>query len=258
MLEGVSVRAISRLTGTDKKTILALLLTVGEKARTLFDSRIRRIRPRYVELDETWSFVHTHERRLNEGDPAEWGDAYTWIALDSQTKLVISYLVGKRTTECAFDFVRDFSERVGGKPQVTSDGLRSYVPAMEQYFGCDVHFAQLLKLYGKPDTAGPEWYGPAKVIETVPIPISGDPDPKHISTSIVERSNLSVRMHLRRFTRLTNAHSKSLTHLKAAVSLYMAWYNFCRIHSTLRVTPAMEAGLADHVWEVSELVGANV
>ena len=254
MLEGMSVRAISRLTGAEKKTILSLLLTIGRKCATLFDSRVRGIRPRYLELDETWAFVHTKEKHLGLDDPNEWGDTYTWIALDAETKLVVSYLVGKRDAASAFTFVRDLSERVVGRCQVTSDGFRSYIPAIEEYFGADVDFAQLVKIMGRADNAGPGWYGPATVIETIPTPITGDPDPEHISTSYVERSNLSVRMHLRRFTRLTNAHSKSLTHLEAAVAIYMSWYNLCRVHQTLRVTPAMQAGLADHVWEMEELL----
>lgn len=255
MVEGVSVRAIARLTGIDRSTVLSILLTVGGKCESLLNTRIRRIRPHYVQLDETWAFVHTKEKHLNPDDPTEWGDAYTWVAIDSQTKLVISYLVGKRDAASAHQFVRDFSERLASRCQVTSDGFRSYLTAMEEYFGADVDFAQLVKIYGRPDNTGPDWYGPgAKVIETIPTPISGNPDERFISTSHVERQNLTLRMHLRRFTRLTNGFSKKLSHLKAAVALYMAWYNFCRVHQTLRVTPAMEAGIASHVWEIGELL----
>ena len=254
MVEGVSVRAISRLTDIDRNTVLSVLLTVGEKCRIVFNARVRRVRARYVQLDETWSFVHTKEKRLARNDPAEWGDAYTWVALDSQTKLIITYLVGKRDAECANTFVRDLSDRIAGRCQVTSDGFKPYIAAIEEAWGADVDFAQLIKVYGKPDNAGPDWYGPGKVIEAVPAPVSGNPDLRHISTSHVERSNLTVRMHLRRFTRLTNGFSKKLSHLKAAVSLYMAWYNFCRVHQTLRVTPAMEAKIADHIWTLEELL----
>lgn len=257
MLEGMSVRAIARLTDTDKGTILALLLTVGEKCRKVFDARIRGVRPRYVQFDETWSFVHTKEKNLASDDSAEWGDAYTWIALESESKLVISYHVGKRDAESANEFVSDYSSRVIGRHQVTSDGLKSYVEAIETYFGADIDFAQLIKIYGKPDNAGPDWYGPGKVIETVPTPVSGNPDMARISTSHVERANLTVRMHLRRFTRLTNGFSKKMSHLKAAISVYMAWYNLCRVHQTLRVTPAMQAGLTHHIWSVGELLAAT-
>jgi IS1 family transposase len=202
----------------------------------------------------SFGFVHTKERHLSEDDPAEWGDAYTWIALDAESKLVISHLVGKRDAESANEFVRDYSSRVEGLHQVTSDGFRPYIQAIEPYFGADIHFAQLLKLYGKPANAGPDWYGPAKVIEPVPTPVSGNPDEAHICTSHVERSNLNFRMHLRRFTRLVNAFSKKLENLKAAVALYVAWYNFCRMHQTLRVTPAMEAAVTDHIWGITELL----
>ena len=167
---------------------------------------------------------------------------------------MISYLVGKRDAECANRFVRDLSERISGRCQVTSDGFKPYINAVEEAWGADVDFAQLIKIYGAPDTTGPGWYGPPKVIDTASVPISGNPDMDRVCTSHVERLNLYVRMHLRRFTRLTNAFSKKLTHLKAAVSLFMAWYNFCRVHQTLRVTPAMEANLTDHIWPVEELL----
>ncbi len=171
--------------------------------------------------------------------------------------MVISHLVGKRDAESANESVRDYSSRVVGLHQVTSDDFKPYIEAVETYFGADIDFAQLIKLYGKPDNAGPDRYGPAKVIETVPTPISGNPDEAHICTSHVERSNLSFRIHLRRFTRLVNAFSKKLSNLKAAVALYVAWYNFCRVHSTLRVTPAMEAGVTHHIWNFEELLTFN-
>ncbi len=254
LIEGMSIRAISRFTGVDKNTILSLLLTIGAKCRTAFDTTIRGVRPKYVQLDELWCFVFKKEGRLRGGDSREWGDTYTWTAIDAETKLMISYLVAKRDGPSALNFVTDLSRRVVGRLQITSDGFRPYIGAIEECFGADVDFAQLIKVYGKPDNSGPDWYGPGKVVETVPTPISGDPDIAFISTSYVERSNLTVRMHLRRFTRLTNAFSKSLKHLRAAVDLFMAWYNLCRVHQTLRVTPAMEAGLTDHIWSLEELL----
>jgi hypothetical protein len=162
----------------------------------------------------------------------------------------------KRDAACASEFVKDLSNRIHGRCEVTSDGFRPYIEAVEEAWGADVDFAQLVKIYGAPENTGPDWYGPgSKVIETVPTPVSGNPDFKHISTSHIERSNLTLRMQLRRFTRLVNGFSKSLDHLKAAVALYMAWYNFCRVHQTLRVTPSMEAGITDHIWSVGELLG---
>jgi hypothetical protein len=152
--------------------------------------------------------------------------------------------------------VKDLSNRIHGRCQVTSGGLKPYIEAVEEAWGADVDFAQLVKIYGSPENTGPDWNGPgSEVIAAVPTAINGNPDFKHISTSHVERSNLTLRMHLRRFTRLVNAFGKSLDHLKAAIALYMAWYNFCRVHQTLRVTPAMEAGITDHIWPVEELLG---
>lgn len=254
MMEGVSIRAIARLTAVNKSTILALLRTVGEKCHAVFDARVRNVRAHVVQADELWTFVHTKEQHLSQDDPSEWGDAYIWMAIEATTKLVISYRVGKRTAADAMAFIKDFSERVRGRIQLTTDGLKEYLTAVEENFGADIDFAQLVKVYGRPKEAGPDWYGPAEVIATVPTPISGDPEPWLISTSYVERANLSVRTHLRRFVRLTNGHSKKLANLKACVAIYMAWFNFCRVHSTLRVTPAMESGLTDHVWTLEELL----
>ncbi len=256
LLEGMSVRAVSRFTGTHQETILNLLLTVGNKCRNLFDSRVQNIRPRFVQADELWTFVHTKEAHLHGDVPAEWGDAYVWMAIDSETKMVLSYLVGKRDAANCVEFVRDLSERVTGRFQLTTDGLNIYRNAVEEYFGADVDFAQLLKLYGKANPEGPEWYNPTKVVATVPIPVSGNPKLARISTSHVERANLSVRTHLRRFTRLSLGFSKTLEHLSAAIHLYMAFFNFCRVHQTLRVTPAMQTGLTDHVWTINELITA--
>jgi len=250
----MSVRAISRITETHQGTILSLLLTMGKKCRSLFDGKVRGIRPNFVQADELWTFVHTKEAHLNPGDSGEWGDSYIWMAIDSETKMVLSYLVGKRGIASANEFVKDLSERVTGRFQLTTDGYKGYLTAVEEHFGADIHFAQLLKLYGAVGGDGPEWYNPSKVTATVPITVTGSPKLERISTSHVERANLSVRTHLRRFTRLSLGFSKSLEHLKAAVSLYMTFFNFCRVHQTLRVTPAMQAGLTDHVWTVQELV----
>jgi transposase-like protein/IS1 family transposase len=258
LTEGMSVRAISRLTEVHKTTILALLVTVGGKCRHVFDAHVRNVKPRFVQADEIWSFVHSKEAHLSTDDPKEWGDAYTWFALDSESKLILSYHVGKRDGVSALAFIGDLSERIAPmwRCQITTDGFKPYIGAIEEHFGANVDYAQLLKLYGRIEGTAPDWYSPTKVISTIPIAVSGNPQIDRISTSHVERANLSLRMHLRRFTRLTNAFSKKLDNLKAAVSLYMAFYNFVRVHQTLRITPAMQAGLTDHIWTIQELLEA--
>ena len=254
LTEGNSVRSISRITGVHKSTILSLMLTAGDRCRRVFDSKIRNVHPRFVQADELWTFVHTKEHHCSVDSPREWGDAYVWMAIDSETKLVLSYLTAKRDPVSAHEFVRDLSNRVSGRFQITTDGFRAYISSIEEYLGADVDFAQLVKVYGTRDAGGPDWYSPSQVTSAIPTPISGNPNPRHICTSHIERANLSMRTHLRRFTRLSLGFSKKLRHLRACVSLYMAFFNFCRVHSTLRVTPAMEAGITDHIWTLQELV----
>jgi len=259
LMEGMSIRSVSRVTGVHKCTIMSLLVTVGERWQRVLDRYVVGLKPRYVQADELWSFCFKKEKRVKPEDPAEFGDAYTWLALDSETKLIISHLVGNRDSICADAFVGDFALRLSPmwRCQFTSDGFRPYVAAVEHWFGADIDFAQLIKIYGKPDNSGPDWYGPPKVIETVPTPVSGDPELDRISTSHVERVNLSVRTSLRRFTRLSLGFSKKLANLKATVALFVAHYNLCRVHLSLRVTPAMESGLTDHIWTIQELLTAG-
>jgi len=260
LMEGISVRATARLLDVEKKTVLRVMSHAARLCQRVKETKLRGLRPRYVQADELWCFVNTKEKHLRPNAPAEWGDAYTWMAIDAETKLVISYHVGKRDPVSAFEFISDLGQRVVGqfRFQITTDGLRSYIPAIEERFGAGVDYAQLIKVYGTPDAnQGPDWYRPGRVLEAVPIAVSGDPDEAHICTSHVERHNLTIRTQLRRFTRLTNGFSKKLENLKAAVDLYVTWYNFCRVHQTLRVTPAMEAKLTDHVWEIGELLNAG-
>jgi IS1 family transposase/transposase-like protein len=255
--EGVSVRAISRLTGLHKTTILSLLTTVGEKCAKLLDSRVTNIRANYVQADEAWTFVQKKQKRVTVDDPSEYGDQYVWLALDSESKLLVTHYVGKRDGASAYEFIGDLSRRIVNRCQLTTDGLDAYPDAVEEHFGANVDYAQLIKNYAAPNTNGPDWYRPsARVVSAVPTPVSGDPEISKISTSHIERTNLTLRMQLRRFTRLTNGFSKKLANLKAAVAVFVAWYNFCRVHQTLRCTPAMEAGLTDHVWSVRELLAA--
>ena len=252
MLEGMSIRAIERFTGVHRDTILSLMLTASEKGRQLLNAKVQKIQPRFVQLDELWGFCHTKEHNLGFDDPEEWGSFYLWLGMDSETKLMISHHVGSRNGINAFRFIFDLRERTVGRYQVTTDAFKPYVGAIREWFGADVDFGQLHKVYGK--IRSDDWYGSGRVLGAVPHVKIGNPDVRRISTSHIERANLSVRMHLRRLTRLTNAFSKKLANLQAAVTLYIAFFNFCRVHASLKATPAMQAGLTDHVWSLSELL----
>ena len=258
MLEGMSVRAISRLTGLHKGTILSLMSTAAERAATLLDSTLRNVRVRYVQADEIWTFVGKKDKHVRVDDPDEFGNQWVFIAIDAETKLIASHIIGKRCAETTYTFLEDLRSRVAdARFQLTTDGFHFYRRGVEDVFAGQTDFAQLVKLfgdYGQFDTPDAR-YSPPRISGVISKIRDGRPDPKHISTSFVERSNLSLRMHLRRFTRLTNAFSKKVANLKAAVTLYVAFYNFCRVHQTLRVTPAMEAGLTDHIWSLAELIG---
>lgn len=261
LTEGMSIRATARVTDVDRNTILSLLETVGAKCQRLLDERVANLKPNFVQADEAWTFVQKKQKRLKRDDPAEFGDQYVWLALDSESKLIISQHVGKRDGANAYELARDLSSRIAEhhRFQLTTDGLEGYVAAVEEHFGTDIDFAQLVKLYAAPRTDGPDWFRPsARVTTMIPTPIQGDPKPERISTSHIERVNLTVRMQMRRFTRLTNGFSKKLDNLKAAVAVFVAFYNFCRVHQSLRVTPAMQAGLTDHVWTLVELLTAEV
>ncbi len=228
MMEGVSIRAISRLTGTDKGTILSLLVDAGKRCRSVFDAKVRNIRPRHVQCDETWSYIGAHQMRMREDAPPEWGHIWTWIALDADTKMILSYRVGDRNTRTAIEFMYDLRSRTVGTYQLTTDALRSYQLAVEENFGSDVHFAQLLKVFSKAGVGGPGYYGSGQVVAAVPSVRTGHPDYRHISTSFIERFNLTLRMHIRRHARLTNAYSKKLANHQAALDIFMAYYNLCK------------------------------
>ena len=257
LVEGNSIRATARMTGVEHKTVLRILARIGEGCAKLLDEKIRRVPAKRVEVDEIWTYVLKKKRRLtDEDDPAERGDQYVFVAIEAESKLVISHCVGKRDLRTAITLVDDLQSRLTSRIQLTTDGFTAYLTAVEAVFGADVDYAQLVKVYGsrKGDGEGPAWYGPAEVIEVTPIKVTGEPRPSLISTSYVERQNLSMRMGMRRFTRLTNAFSKKLANLRAAVALYFAHYNFVRIHQPLRVTPAMAAGITDHVWDLTDLL----
>src|SRR5579863_8274257 len=252
LVEDNSIRSISRMTDVDRNTISSLLLRTGEVCTALLDTRMRGVECRHVQCDEIWTYVAKKARHVKDDDPAEFGDQWVYIALDAVTKLVPSYFIGKRSSLSTQMFVDDLYRRVKGHIQLATDAFVFYTKAVEQSFGGDVDYAQLKKLYGDYGQFGNERYSPSPIMEVISRTISGVPDPSHVSTSYIERQNLTIRMQMRRFTRLTNAFSKKLTHLKAACALHFAHYNFCRVHSSLRVTPAMAAGIANRIWTLNE------
>ncbi len=258
LLEGCSIRSTERLTGLNRNTIMRLLLAAGERSAQLMDTRMRELNTRYLQVDEIWCYVGKKRRNVRSGDSPELGDQWIYVAIDAESKLIPAFRIGKRVRPDTWAFLWDLNHRIANRVQLTTDGLNHYTVTVSECFGTDVDFAQLTKLFGdfgQFDGPGGR-YSPPSISGVISKVRQGDPDPRHISTSFVERQNLTMRMAMRRFTRLTNAFSKKLSHLKAAVALHFAYYNFCRVHSSLRVTPAMEAGLTDHVWGIAELLSA--
>ena len=256
LVEGCSIRATSRLTGVHKTTILSLLVDVGARCASLLDRQIRGITCAAVECDEIWTFIAKKERRLTDDDRLlhpDYGDMYTFVAFDPTTKLVPSFVVGKRDGVTTLHFMQDLRQRVVGRVQISTDGFSPYVEAIDRTFGADAGYAQIIKVY-EAGEAGSGRYAPPHVVEMIEKIIAGAPAQERICTSYVERNNLTIRMQLRRFTRLTNAFSKKYENLKAALALHFWHYNFCRIHSSIRVTPAMEAGITNRVWDLAELL----
>lgn len=255
LCEGLSIRSTVRMTDVAKNTIVKLLVEIAGVCNEFQDKTLRNLSCKRIQCDEIWSFCYAKDKNV----PAEkrghfgFGDVWTWTALCADTKLIASWRVGGRDAGTAYDFTEDLAGRLANRVQLTTDGHKVYYNAVEAAFGSNVDYAMLIKLYGQ-DRETEATYSPAKVMSCRAVPISGDPDPDHISTSYVERSNLTMRMSMRRFARLTNAFSKKVENHVAALSLYFMYYNFCRVHQTLRVTPAMEAGVADHVWSIDEVV----
>jgi hypothetical protein len=257
LTEGMSIRATERLTDTHRDTIMRLGIRVGEGCALLHDRMMRDLHVNLLELDEVWGYIGKKQKRLTRDDAAEKGDAYTFIGMDATRKAIISYRTGKRTADNTVEFALDLRRRVLGRPQISSDAFRPYVDAIDWAFGSEVDYGQIVKVYeGEPGPTAARRYSPGWVVDVRRATIVGAPDPKKISTSYVERQNLSLRMACRRFTRLTNAFSKKLENHKAAVALYVAHYNLCRVHEALRITPAMALGVTDHVWTIGELVEA--
>jgi len=256
LVEGNSVRSTCRMVGVSKDAVLKLIGDMGTSCAAFHNSMVRGVKTQRVQCDEIWSFCYAKEKNVpaeKEGTGA--GSVWTWTAIDADSKLIISYLCGERDASWACKFMEDLASRVTTRIQITTDGHRAYAEAVEGAFGMDVDYAMLIKLYGAPSDRPDTRYSPAACIGTRTGILSGNPDRNHISTSYVERQNLNLRMGVRRFTRLTNAFSKKFENHCHMVAIYHAYYNFCRTHQTLRVTPAMEAGLTDHAWSVAELVG---
>jgi len=242
------------MTGVHRDTICRLLVQVGDRCAEIMDETMRNLHCGYIQADEIWTYVGKKQKHVGTGDSPEVGDQWVFFAMDAETKLVPTFTVGKRTQETTWYFVSDLADRLGSRVQLTTDGFAFYERQVEDAFGCEIDFAQLIKLYGDYGQHGNERYSPSPIVETISKIRMGNPDPKHICTSHVERQNLTMRMQMRRFTRLTNAFSKKLTNLKAACALHFAHYNFCRVHSSLRITPAMAAGITSEVWPLSILV----
>jgi IS1 family transposase len=250
LVESSSIRSIERVTGVHRDTIVRLLARAGSTCARLMDEKVTDLKCEDVEVDEIWGYVAKKQRHIQPQDnPYEVGDQYVFIAMDAKSKVVCSYVVGKRSLENAVHLMRDLQYRVTGRITLTTDGFTPYITAVEKSFGSNVDFGQLVKVYRG---VGGGRYSPPEFVSATATQITGNS--KRISTSYIERQNLTIRMQMRRFTRLTNAFSKKLASMKAAVALHFAHYNFMRIHRTLRVTPAMQAGLTDHVWSWGELL----
>ncbi len=256
LVEGVGIRPTARMCGVSKDTVMKLWVEMGEACHRYQDETLRELTCRRLQVDEVWSFVYSKQKNVPQDRLGEFGagDVWTFTAVDADTKLIPSFLIGSRDAESATEFMQDLASRLVNRVQLTTDGHKMYLSATEEAFHGAVDFAQLVKMYGADAAEGEKRYSPAVCIGCERTAVTGQPDPKHVSTSYVERSNLTVRMSVRRFTRLTNAFSKKLRNHAAAVALFTAHYNFCRIHQSLRVTPCMAAGVTARVWSIADLV----
>ncbi len=254
LVEGNSIRATVRMTGVAKNTVVKLLVELGCACADYHAEHVRGVKAKRVECDEIWSFVYAKQKNVPERKKSKAGDVWTWTALDADSKLIVSWLVAGRDGAAACEFMEDVASRLANRIQLTTDGHRVYLEAVEAAFGGAIDYAMLIKQYGA-ERPGEARYSPAVCTGCETVPVVGNPDAEHVSTSYVERQNLTMRMGMRRFTRLTNGFSKKAENHAHAVALHFMHYNFCRMHQTLRCTPAMAAGLTDHRWSLAELVG---
>lgn len=256
LCEGMSIRAVVRATGASKNTIAKLLVDAGKACAAYHDEHVRNVQARRVQVDEIWCFTYAKQKNVADAKaaPDGAGDTWTWTAIDADTKLVLSYFVCGRDGECAGWFIDDLKARLATRVQLTSDGYKAYLEAVESAFGADIDYAQLVKLYGTPPGGTQGRDGPAECTGIRKTAVEGKPNDALVSTSYVERHNLTMRMHMRRFTRLTNAFSKKVENHAYAVALHFMYYNFVRLHAKLRVSPAMAAGVTDRLWEIGGIV----
>ena len=258
LAEGSSIRSIERITGIHRDTIMRLGVRVGERCAEIMDSQMRNLDTRILQFDEIWGFIGKKQKHTNAEDRGDgMGDCWTFVAIDAESRMVPAYLVSStRRKHDAVEFCEDVAARMNHRVQISTDALKSYADAVERGFGADADYGQILKVYGEQNVNEARRYSPAKLVSVNRHVISGQPAPALISTSYVERQNLTMRMHMRRLTRLTNAFSKKFENFRAAVSLHFAYYNFVRLHKSLRCTPAMAGGVTDHIWTVRDLIAA--
>lgn len=256
LCEGNSIRAITRLTGASKNTVTKLLIDAGKACAEYHNANVREVKASRIQVDEIWSFTYAKQKNVvaAKAAPNGAGDTWTWTAIDADNKLIVSYFVGGRDGECAMWFMDDLRARLANRAQLTSDGHRAYLEAVEGAFGDDVDYAMINKIYGTATESMRGRYSPAECIGAKKDRVTGNPDMGHASTSYVERNNLTMPMHMRRFTRLTNAFSKKAENHANAVALHMMYYNFVKTHSKLRMSPAMAAGVSERLWEISDIV----
>lgn len=257
LVECSSMRSISRITGVSINTITKLLVDAGKACEMFHHENVKGVIARRVQCDEIWSYVYSKAKNVPVGMEGNAGDVWTWVGMDADSKLIISWYIGNRDANSAYDFMQDIASRLANRVQLTTDGHGAYLSAVEEAFGASIDFAQLVKIYGVDHTYEQKTarkYSPAEYVGSKKTAVTGHPDPKYVSTSYIERQNLTIRTHIKRFARLTNAFSKKVENHCHAIALHFVYYNFVRIHKTLRVTPAMEAGLTKKLWDIKDIV----